>query len=129
MKIVNSVILAALSFGQTWVDLGTAGDGTILLGDVESVATEGDHVSAWVKLDFSNVKTEPNRYSVQQWRFDCPRRTAMVVSTVNYLPNGKVSSSDSKPSDNRYYYQPVPPGTLFDTVMKDICARVWAQTP
>ena len=124
IAVILIVLSATAAQASDWYKFGHGTDGSVWWADRETSLGDETFRWVWVKSDLAKVKGTKIGSSKELWRYNCKERTSLVVSVIEYLPNGNVHKSQSFPSDNKYLYSPVAPGTLSDTVMQDICFGV-----
>jgi hypothetical protein len=81
----------------TWSFAGHGTDGRVVFIDTAVTRTTNGRVRAWVKTDFSKVKTTRAREGKELYEYDCSARTAAVISWIDYAPDGSILGSDTDP--------------------------------
>lgn len=113
-----------------WKLISTAETGTSVYADVSSVRSlpainvrrPFEVIQIWVKYDYSQNVDMKERSAVSMYRVYCAAESTALISSVAYLPNGKVSGSVSK-EDYDFEYTPVTPETLGYAIMEFACGR------
>lgn len=77
----------------------------------------------WIAFDYTAVKSEKNRKSLQLIRLDCSNEKYAIASITDYLPNGKVSFKSDDTDDYYFKYKPVVPDSISAMVMNYACKR------
>lgn len=119
---VAALALALSSQGEAarWETSSFGKDGTVVFVDMSSVTNEGDAVKFWMKMDYSKVKSMPQRSSISLTLIRCTQRTVAMLSVINYRPTGDVMSAWDSP--NAYAdYQLIVPDSIIDFVRKKLC--------
>lgn len=71
----------------------------------------------WMKIDYSNVKSERAREAKAMWVMDCNAQAYAVPMQVWYLPNGRQDETRSYPRSL------IIPGSIAATVARRVCAQ------
>lgn len=75
----------------------------------------------WIGFDFTAVRSEKDRKSLQLHQYDCIGQRVLIVSTTNYAPSGKVSSSYNETDDYEFKYDPVVPDSIGSQILTAVC--------
>ena len=97
-KITLVAALLALSvqtYATDWQELAANSQGSVYYLDLDSLSSEGDYVTAWIKLDARSDKSVAYRESKRLWKVDCLNRRLDIKGYTNYAPDGSVLESQS----------------------------------
>lgn len=97
-KITLVAALLALSvqtYATNWVKMTTTSQGSVYYLDLDSISSEGDYVTAWIKVDARSDKSVAHRESKVLWKVDCVNRRLNLKGFTKYAPDGSVLESQS----------------------------------
>jgi hypothetical protein len=97
-KITLAAALLALSvqsYATDWQELGASNKGSVYYLDLDSLSSEGDYVTAWIKLDARSDKSVAFRESKLLYKADCVSRKIGINSYTVYAPDSSVLESQS----------------------------------
>lgn len=113
-----AVLVAVPAQAADWFEVAKATDGTIVLVDLASIKRTGKQRDAWVKHDYSAVKSRAERSWVALNRVNCDTQRVAVISYVTYNASGNVI--DSYSTDYPKFAPAVPDSVAF-SVMEALC--------
>ena len=109
---------ASAAEAATWMHVTYAANGADVAIDRDALEPKDGWVRAWVRFDYSKVRSERARGLLLRQEFNCNGKFSRVVSSVTYAPDGSVLAADDRPSD----YAPAKPGSVSEGVGKVVCA-------
>lgn len=125
---LGSVFCGATTVSASdWVYVGTSGTGSPYYIDVQSLKRDGDIVTAWQKIDslkdkFDKDKSEPSYESLNQWDYNCSKRTIYPLYQINRFRN--------KPDESLNFYSlgyrggfPVIPDSSGEVLLNFVCSK------
>lgn len=113
------VIAAAPAFAANWVYVNTSTDNADNYYDADTLQRSGEVVTVWQQTDHSRDKTVKYRSSKLLKRFYCSRRLSVIVSIIDWYPNG-----ETKRFDYPTYRQEetvIAPDTNDEEMLKAVC--------
>ena len=108
-----------------WVEIGISNNGTTVYVDPDTIRRKGDLVKMWILYDFNATQTVLKKSylsSRSQDEYDCTEDRHRALATTSFSGNmgsGKVRSSYSIKGK----WEPVPPGTITQTLWKVACDK------
>jgi hypothetical protein len=119
-------LISTAALASDWKFASISTDGAVWYVDQESikVTTEGysqKAVKAWIKVDYTNVKSEPARERKTLYFFKCNEEQAKMSSSVLYRPDGSVLRSYTPAYAT---YDAVVPDTVLSAAMQQVCSHV-----
>ena len=112
--------LANPAIAANWVRLGTSSSGSVIYIDNDSIRRDGGMVLYWVRFDASEDATVSWRESKQYYKTDCNAWTSVLLSYVEYDPQGSVVDSGTMPEYSPM--KPVVPETVSEAFATYACA-------
>ena len=76
-----------------------------------------------IKFDERNDASVRSRETVQLMKYDCARRTSVVLSAISYDAQGRVRTSEAQ-ADYDFNYRPVAPDSVNESAMNIACNPV-----
>jgi hypothetical protein len=109
----------AIAEAQRWVALGRAVEGGFeAFYDAARVRHEGRSVYVWTRSN-GMISTPGMSYGVAQVRIDCVAETAELIITMAHRADGRIIDVDRR----RRGADPIPPGSVFEALMRRVCGR------
>jgi len=113
------VMAATPAFAANWVYVNTSNTNADIYYDADTLQRSGEVVTVWEQTDYSRDKTVKYRSSKLLKRFYCSRRLYVLVSVIDYYPNG-----ETKRFDYPTYKQEetvIAPDTNGEEMLKAVC--------
>ena len=118
-----SLLSAGPAMATQWVEVTSSVKGDVWFVDIDSIKDINDSFSvkarkAWIKIDYSVVKSEPARDAKVLVFFDCLNEKSKYTTWLYYKSDGTVlrDNSPSYPT-----YEPVIPDSVMSGVMEPVC--------
>jgi hypothetical protein len=108
-----------------WVEIGTSNNGATVYVDPDTIRRKGDLVKMWYLHDFKTTQTVLKKSylsSRSQDEYDCTEDRHRALASTSFSGNmgsGKVRSSYSIKGK----WEPVPPGTITQSLWKVACDK------
>jgi hypothetical protein len=120
----SSLMAAVPANAASWELATIANNGAIWFVDKGSIKEVADGYNstakkAWIKIDFSSVKSEKAREMKMLYFFKCDDEKIKLISTISYAPDGSVMRSYTP---NFSSYDPVVPDSVMASAMEMVCA-------
>jgi hypothetical protein len=109
----------APAYAANWVYVTKSTNNAVWYYDSETTQRSGNQVTAWVKVDFSRVKTEKARESKFRVRYDCGERTSTLLNETTYYPDGKIDTFTWRTYEQEE--DAVTPDTTNETLLAAVC--------
>lgn len=130
MGVIKRLILSACllmspasAIAASWYQVSGSKSGAVWYVDADSIKVVDDGYKngvrkAWIKIDYSEVKSEPAREGKVLFFFDCLNETAKSSTWIEYRADGTVLRDISS---NYPTYKVVVPETVLSGAMQVIC--------
>lgn len=125
--LVVSLLLAAQSvMAAEWLKMfvSTEKDKEIRYVDIDSIRSEYNYITAWVRMDYPTVQKLHNnkmyRQVKQKWQIQCNNNKFAVTQVYYYTSKGDVVDSYTTYAN----WQDAIPDTVGDGIVKEVC---WAK--
>ena len=120
MKLWTIVAAAGLwatpALAQSWTFLGSAEGEWDAYYDGSRLVRDGSMVRFWIKRQLAREE-EGVAYYLSQAEIDCSVQTARILFTAAYSADGTIVERDTNPVPA----EPIPPGTFYDEIRRQIC--------
>lgn len=113
------VMAATPAFSANWVYVNTGTNNADNYYDADTMERSGEVVTVWEKADHSRDKTVKWRSSKLLKRFYCSRRLSVIVSIIDYYPNGETKSVNVPPYQQEEDF--IAPDTNGEEMLKAVC--------
>lgn len=120
---IVAATLAHANLATEWRIASLGSDGADWFVDMDSLKDVTDGYSskarkAWVKIDYSHVKSEPAREAKLLVFFKCDDEQAKITTWIKYKSDGSVLRDLTI---SYATYEPVVPETVLSGVMRIVC--------
>jgi hypothetical protein len=105
-------------YAANWVYVTEGTSNAVWYYDSETTQRSGNQVTAWLKVDYSRVKTEKAREKKFRVRYDCGERTSTLLNVTTYYPDGKNETFTWKTYEQE---EAVTPDTTGETMLEAVC--------
>lgn len=125
LLLITFLLLSSAPAYAEWVGIGTSNNGATVYVDPDTIRRKGDLVKMWILYDFKSTQTVLNKSyssSRSQDEYDCTKdrhRALAITSFSGNMGSGTVRSSYSIKGK----WEPVPPGTITQTLWKVACDK------
>ena len=132
VALLGATMVAMLACGteaeaQNWVELARAESGSHIISvDAASIRPHsgsdvvGPGYKVWTRTDYLRGPKNGVSYYLVEYIIDCGDESFKQLRSTSYDRRGSVILS----MDGRNSWDTAPPGTMFDGVVKDICAAM-----
>jgi hypothetical protein len=120
---LSMIAVASEASALAWKSVAISEDGAKWFVDTDSIKAVDDGpagaaTKAWVKIDYSKVKSEAAREARILFYFRCDPELVKVISWIRYRPNKSVLSTEGRPEGK---YDPVLPESVMSAAMREVC--------
>jgi hypothetical protein len=116
---IAGLMLSTPSGAVKLVYMGTNDNNSDFYIDTDSIRINNRMVTVWRTQDAKKDKTEKFRKRLTRYTYDCSNEKFMVLTVVDYFPNGKVEH-ETNSSDADFF--DIVPGSMGDDDYKFACS-------
>jgi hypothetical protein len=126
MKHIKLIAATALIMGATpafaanWIYVNTDTKNADNYYDADTLRRSGEVVTVWEQTDHSRDKTVKRRSAKSLIRYYCSRRSYVLVSIIDYYPNGETKRFDYSTGKQSEYFPP--PDANGEAMLNAVCA-------
>ena len=128
--LVALLLACAAAQASQWVSLGKASDKPVeVLADVSSIHRSGDIARAWTKFVYVRHTERGKAENSRKWKdfalgrhaYNCSEGSFLKEALTIHYEDGSIWAEPHELIINETW-EPVPPDTVFESIMKFVCA-------